>query len=68
MPETRVEEKERAIRAAIEALEAQMRLEVLEDQLHSLQRERENRRVHWPMTAQDGDITARRTATHRMDY
>ena len=41
MPQMTVEEKERATRAAIEALEAQMRLDELEDRLHSLEIEGE---------------------------
>ena len=40
-----VEEKERATRAAIEALEAQMRLDELEDRLHSLQIKRGKKEV-----------------------
>ena len=53
-----VKVKERVTRAAIEALEAQMRLDELEDRLHSLQIEREKRKSCRPGVVQDGDVMA----------
>ena len=53
-----IEEKERAMRAAIEALKAQMQLDELEDRLHYLQLEREKRKSCQPGVVQDGDVMA----------
>ena len=49
MSQMMVEEKERATMAAIEALEAQMRLDDLDDHLHYLQIEWKKKEVTWPV-------------------